>query len=189
MSDHKLSMIFPCSLMHRDSNLVTKKIVKLSKQLVMDYKDSPFYSKCYSTVRTNDKILDIPEFCDIKSFLNDLLLTYCESLHINSTNIEITGSWLNYYEKGGYQDLHNHQNSMISGVLWVKTDNTRDFVFQAPYHFMQPINPPYTTVNEINCVNYEIDSLVGRGLVFMSNMLHRTLPTENERISLAFNAK
>lgn len=187
MSEYSALSLFPCHVMYKESDLVDNNIIDVSRNLVKDHSDTPFYSKCLSTVRTKSSILELPEFANIKQFLGNLVYVYCEQMRIDCSKLSILDSWLNLYEEGGYQDLHNHHDSMISGVFWLKSSGEKDFIFQSPWHFMQPRLPNYTESNLNNCHNVEINSLVGRGMVFMSHMLHRTLPTKQERISLSFN--
>lgn len=188
MNHYNALTLFPCHVMYKEEkSLVTKDLISTSKEIVINNADAPFHSKCISTVRTKSDILDLPEFANIKQFLGNLVYVYCEQMKIDYSKLHILDSWLNLYEEGGYQDLHNHHDSMISGVFWLQSSEEKDFVFQAPWHFMQPRLPNYTENNLNNCHNVEINSNVGRGMVFMSHMLHRTLPTKQERISLSFN--
>jgi len=71
----------------------------------------------------------------------------------------------------------------------IQTSEEKDFVFQSPYHFYQPITPKYTETNLNNCHTSDYNSLEGRCIIFMSNLMHRTLPATDERISLSFNIK
>lgn len=188
MDTFNMLTLFPCQVMYREqTDLVTEDLLSFSRIILKDNVDTPFFSKCISTVRTKSDILELPEFADIRQFLGNLVYVYCEQMKIDYSKLRITDSWLNLYEEGGYQDLHNHHDSMLSGVFWLKSSEEKDFSFQAPYHFMQPKLPNYTEHNLNNCHNVEINSIVGRGMVFMSHMLHRTLPTKTERISLSFN--
>ena len=179
--------LFPSYVMYRESNLVTESLIETSKQILDNNKDKPFYGSCISTVNTKSDVLELKEFSGIKQFLCDLIYVYCEQISIDCSKLNIMDSWLNLYAENGYQDLHNHHDSMISGVFWLKSEGDKDFVFQAPWHFMQPKLPRYTEMSLNNCHNVEINSSVGRGMVFMSHMLHRTLPAKSERISLSFN--
>jgi uncharacterized protein (TIGR02466 family) len=187
MNNYNLLTLFPCNVLYKESDLVNDNIIEMSRNLVKQYSDTPFYSKCFSTVQTKSDILELPEFANIKHFLGNLVYVYCEQMKIDYSKLHILHSWLNLYEDGGYQDLHNHHDSMISGVFWIESSGEKDFVFQAPWHFQQPRLPNYVESNLNNCHNVGINSLVGRGMVFMSHMLHRTLPTKTERISLSFN--
>jgi uncharacterized protein (TIGR02466 family) len=188
MNDFNMLMLFPCNVMFKEERgLITENLISISKEILLKNAETPFHSKCISTVRTKSDILELSEFSGIKQFLGNLVYVYCEQMKIDCSKLSILDSWLNLYEEGGYQDLHNHHDSMISGVFWLQSSEEKDFVFQAPWHFMQPKLPNYTEYNLNNCHNVEINSNVGRGMVFMSHMLHRTLPTKTERISLSFN--
>ena len=188
MNDFSMLTLFPCHVMYReDKNLVTEDLVSVSRRIIKDNVDTPFYSKCISTIRTKNNVLELPEFANVKQFLGNLIYVYCEQMKIDCSRLSILHSWLNLYEESGYQDLHNHHDAMISGVFWIKSSEEKDFIFQSPWHFSQPKLPSYTEMNLNNCHNVEINSLIGRGMVFMSHMLHRTLPTQSERISLSFN--
>jgi uncharacterized protein (TIGR02466 family) len=181
--------IFPCYVLSKDSNLVNPSLIETSKNILRTNQDEPFYSSCISTVNTKSDILEMKEFLEIRKFLFDLVHVYCQQMKINSSKLNISTSWLNLYNENGYQDLHNHQDSLISGVFWIQSSEEKDFVFQAPWHFMQPVFPKYTETTLNNCHNVEMNSVIGRGMVFMSHMLHRTLPTKSERISLSFNVR
>lgn len=187
MNDYNMLTLFPCQVMYKESDLVNDNIIKIAKNVATKYSDTPFYSKCISTVRTKNDILELPEFQHIKQFLGNLIYVYCDQMRIECSKLKILDSWLNLYEEHGYQDLHNHQDSMISGVFWIKSSGEKDFILQSPWSLMQPKIPNYIEQNLSNCYNVEINSLVGKGIVFMSHMLHRTLPTKEERISLSFN--
>jgi len=188
MIDLNILTLFPCHVMYREQKeLVTDEILTVSRKIIENNADTPFYSKCISTIRTQNNILDLSEFGEIKQFLGNLIYVYCEQMKIDCSKLRILDSWLNLYEPSGYQDLHNHHDSMISGVFWIKSTEEKDFIFQSPWHFSQSKLPQYTKLTLQNCHNVEINSIVGRGMVFMSHMLHRTLPAKSERMSLSFN--
>ena len=53
------------------------------------------------------------EWC-AKDFLDNILEMEYEEFFL-------TESWLNISGKGGYQKIHNHSNSILSGVLYLKS--------------------------------------------------------------------
>jgi hypothetical protein len=188
-TEYYLQPLFPTNILYRDSqDLVNDQILSFSRSLIEQYQGTSFYGRCVSTVTTFNNVLDLEEFVAIKEFLSNLVSVYFDYQKINGTGMKFLDSWLNFYPHGGYQDLHNHHGSLLSGVFWLESSGERDFVFQAPWHFQQPILPEYKELNDINCHNYEINSVAGRGLIFMSHSLHRTLPSSSpSRISLSFN--
>ena len=182
-----LDQLFPTSVLYADSYLITEQLIKLSKELIDQHATSPFYSPCKSTVNTFGDVLSLSEFKQIKDFASLIVNSFMEYKQIDSSKLKFTCSWLNYYDVGGYQDLHSHSDSMLSGVIWLQSDGAKDFIFQSPWHFMQPIMPNYIKNTDDNSHNSEYSSIPGRCMVFMSNALHRTLPATSPRISLSFN--
>jgi len=182
------NVLFPSFVVYTDNNdIVDKKIIKISKQIISDNNDKPFYRSCISTVNTFGKVLELKEFANIRQAIVDTLGGYITRLKIKNSSLKFTASWLNLYNEHGYQDLHSHSDSMLSGVFYLKSDGNKDLVFQSPYHFFQPNVPDFTEINLENCSNVEYNSVVGRCFIFPSHLMHRTLPATSERISLSFN--
>lgn len=179
--------LFPTTVLYQDSSLVTNEIVELSKEIINEHANSPFYSSCLSTVHTFSDVFNIDGFQPLRDLASEVVAAYFNHHKIDSYNRRFTCSWLNYYDKGGYQDLHNHSSSLLSGVIWIQSNEDKDFIFQAPWHFMQPIEPVYNENNKLNSHNIEYASKIGRCMVFMSHALHRTTPATGPRISLSFN--
>ena len=183
-----MNELFPTMVMYKDyPNLITKQLQDYSRNILKEYGNKPFYSPCISTVQTYSDILELPEYQEIKQSIIDTVSVYTNTLKIDNNNLSFLDSWLNLYNQHGYQDLHNHHDSMLSGVFYIKSVGNKDFVFQSPWHFQQAKLPNYTEQNLKNSHNIEYNSLEGRLIIFMSNTLHRTLPATEERISLSFN--
>jgi uncharacterized protein (TIGR02466 family) len=188
MNEVYYDRIFPTLVVYTENkHIVDEKTVELSRQIIKEKAGRPFYSECYSTVNTFAGILELPEFFDIKNAVVNTVGGFCEANKINTERIRFTCSWLNAYNNHGYQDLHSHPDSILSGVFYIKSNEEKDLVFQAPWHFFQPCTPEYTELNLNNCHNVEYESVVGRCYVFPSHLMHRTLPATSERISLSFN--
>lgn len=182
--------LFPSAVVYADfEQEINDDVINFSRDLVKQNKEVPFYSSCISTVKTSRMILEMPEFKNIKQRIVDCLGAFCDRQKIRKEGLAFGGSWLNLYEKHGYQDLHLHSDSMISGVFYIKSAGNKDLIFQAPWHFSQPLEPEYEEITIQNCHNVEYPSTQGRCYIFLSHMLHRTLPATDERISLSFNVK
>lgn len=181
-------VLFPSFVTYTENKeIVTDKLIEVSKKIISDYSDKPFYSPCISTVKTHGKILELPEFKEVKQVIINTLAAYITKMKIRNDNLKFSGSWLNLYNEHGYQDLHSHSDSMISGVFYLKSEGNKDLIFQSPYHFFQPNVPEFTEINLENCSNVEYNSVTGRCFIFPSHLMHRTLPATSERISLSFN--
>lgn len=178
--------LFPSLVTYTD-NTINNNDVTFSKQLLKKYSNRPFYSSCQSTVQNFGQVFELEEFFNIKQNVIQSLSGFCDILNIKKENLKFISSWLNYYSKGEYQDLHTHSDSMISGIVYIKGTGEKDLVFQAPWHFYQPRAPEYTKNDLNNSRNIQYESVTGRCYLFMSHMMHRTLPAKEERISLSFN--
>lgn len=101
------------------------------------------------------------------------------------TGIRITDSWVNFTDKGGFQNYHVHPLSDISGVYYYQSSMEEGNIkFKAPssalnYH-------PLT-----NGSRAEHKPLVGKLLLFPSFVEHAVgiNNTDNTRISISFNIK
>ena len=181
--------LFPVTIAYSDHELENSvALVNLSKKIIDGNKDTPFMSPCISTVYKKTDILEMVEFIEVKKQVLETIKHYTEINRIDTTDLIIYGSWLNYYDVGGYQDLHHHPKSVLSGVYYIQSDGERDFAFQNPSYFFQPVHPNFYELNELNFSNVLYESIVGRCIVFPSHLMHKTSPAKSSRISLSFNA-
>lgn len=102
--------------------------------------------------------------------------------------------WININRKGNYNVVHNHPNSTISGVLWIKTPkNCGSLVFHSPHSYSQHI-----LLHNVDCVVAENQNYYdfyrfcpkeGTIVLFPSDLLHGVEQNESDedRISIAFN--
>ena len=76
-------------------------------------------SKCFNIFDdvVGEGLKDIKKFCEhqLKNYMEEI-----EGVDTNKVNLQITQSWLNRIEPQGNQMLHNHKNSYLSGVLYIK---------------------------------------------------------------------
>ena len=184
-----ITPLFPTVVYHKDnSNLITKEIKELSKNLCHQYGKHAFITKCLTTVNTLDTILDLPEFLDIRNYAIQGISDYIRFMNFDSTKTyKLNGSWLNYYKPGYLQEPHIHHDSMISGILYITGSNQKDLYFKNPNLNNQPSLPFVEKRTEYNEMDYSYESIDGRMIIFMSGSMHGTLPVDCERISLAFN--
>ena len=63
-----------------------------------------------------------PEFKEMKIWVEECAKDFLDNvLEMEYEEFFITESWMNICEKGAYQNTHNHSNSIISGVLYLKS--------------------------------------------------------------------
>jgi len=140
---------------------------------------------------TDNFILENDELKDIKSFIQSHVNNYKDEIMSVTDNVDfyITQSWINYTNENQSHHQHYHPNSILSGVLYLATDedDSITFVKETRYNTINFSKPK--TTNSYNC---ELSTLkVGNGLLvlFPSHLLHRVYRKngKNTRISLAFN--
>ena len=106
--------------------------------------------------------------------------------------VQVTDSWINISDKGGYQYPHHHANSYLSAIYYVNFDMARDHV---PTYFTRDtnfINAPalnfITGKNTDYNQNNEVLSNEGELVIFPSQLNHGyDENTGYNRISLSMN--
>ena len=74
------------------------------------------------TKKFNNLLLQ-PEFKEMKVWVEECAKDFLDNaLKMEYEEFFITESWMNICEKGAYQGIHNHSNSIISGVLYLKSE-------------------------------------------------------------------
>lgn len=148
------------------------------------------YNNQGNTTSVDRKILVTPELSDIKSFVEDALQEYFDTVYATDkkTSLYMTQSWANYTGKNQYHHKHAHPNSIVSGVFYPQADRTVDRI----YFFKDGYERIKLAPSEWNVWNseswwYEVGS--GDLILFPSNLMHmvQTKNDDNKRVSIAFN--
>lgn len=140
----------------------------------------------------NETILNNPFFSDIKSFILDSVKHYLESIEkIDYEEFWISASWVNFCQPGGFQEFHNHANSIISGCFYLDADIShpgltfkREKRNYSPYFVLyNPSSEPH------NADKVTIPVVTNDLLIFPSFMIHghEKNHTDKTRIGVAFN--
>ena len=130
----------------------------------------------------------------IRSTLLGGIGEYFESNNIFECNIILDSLWVNINGKGHYNKEHQHPNSDLSGVFWIKSPkNAGNLEFTSPHGFVQykELNFYSKKYREDNKAHhtYEFYPVAGRIVIFPSFIVHRVLPNQSDedRISVSFN--
>jgi hypothetical protein len=117
-----------------------------------------------------------------------------ETLAHYKRRFELSNMWININQKGNYNVSHNHPNSIISGVFWVKTPaNCGKLVFENPHSFSEILLIESADDEVKKRLNYyrtfEFTPREGLLVMFPSHLRHLVEPNESDedRISIAFN--
>ena len=138
-----------------------------------------------NSISIDDNFLDNDELSDVKQLLTDSVNEYFkEAVNPNKdTKLYITISWLNVSQNGESHHVHHHQNSIVSGVLYIDTHEEDKISF---------INPRYDMFGNFNfSQDWIFPATTDRLILFPSTLKHSVPPRPNTckgtRISLSFN--
>tara|TARA_R100001460_G_scaffold108346_2_gene159181 strand:- start:378 stop:998 length:621 start_codon:yes stop_codon:yes gene_type:complete len=143
----------------------------------------------FSTINTY--ILNEPVFSNLKNDLHIVVKDYFDKIirpKEETITPYITQSWLNYTREKEYHHMHSHSNSILSGVLYIKSDPENDMI-----DFYDPIENqfeiPTKEFTQYNSKKWSFKVSEKDILLFPSNTKHsvQIKNKNNLRISLAFN--
>ena len=183
----KIHGLFPIPIYSTD---IDRNFTKKELDFVKDQKN--YCTNNEGNISTTDSyILNKPELKKIKKFLDECCKDYLKTIICPQNNVEIyiTQSWLSYTEENQYHHLHDHPNSVVSGVLYLDCDKDNDRI-----HFFSPlkyahISPKINEFNIWNSPSWWFAVKTGQLLMFPSITTHKVNVKKgsNTRISLSFN--
>lgn len=144
------------------------------------------------TYNTSDGKFDITKdekFKSLNNWISDRVNDYLNLIK-SSDNVKLDGGWLNIYEKGNYQEYHNHPNCAISTIYFLNCDkNSSSVCFKSPYREMLTLKYREDTIDNFDVVCYKPEN--GKLLIFRSHLEHAVEKQINEgvRITLSHNFK
>jgi uncharacterized protein (TIGR02466 family) len=154
-----------------------------------------FLPAAMGSVRSTSQALNVlhqPRFARLRLFLEDCVRDYLDNVYgYRYESFDIIHAWVNQTPVGGFQPMHYHGNSVVSGVYYLQADPDKC----SPLFFDKPeLNTqPYIAVASgeqnlltANRVAYPVAT--GLACLFPSQLRHGyEVATGAERISLAFN--
>jgi uncharacterized protein (TIGR02466 family) len=148
------------------------------------------------SVTKNTYILNDPYLKNLKKeILNHLNNFLFNDLKINKKTIfKMLNSWCLKHQKNDFSQIHVHNNSLISGVLYLKVNNkSGDLMFHKnPYWrniFPKSIDIEFDNYNEATSDYWYIKPSIGTIVLFPSFLEHSVAKNESDedRYSCAFN--
>jgi uncharacterized protein (TIGR02466 family) len=173
------------------------KKLNLNTNKIIDLIDLNFHK---SGSKNMSNIKDISLQSNVKSVLNQKKFKYLKDILIKEFNIynnevlhysnefKITTSWFTKSLTDQKSDYHNHCNSMISGILYLNTDEKSGGVsFENFENVRFKLIPK--KYNIYNCLEYTFKPSNGLLMFFPSEVYHKILNNNSNiiRYSLAFN--
>jgi uncharacterized protein (TIGR02466 family) len=138
------------------------------------------------------EVLNEPAMQDIKEFIQAHLNQYFNDVCAPSSDVKphLTQSWLNYTYPGQNHHIHMHDNSFISGVLYINANREEDAIMfiSGRGHAIRLTTDNY---NIFNSETWRVPVHTGDLLLFPSRLVHQVEATSTDRtitrVSLAFN--
>ena len=145
-----------------------------------------------NTTSNNRYVLREPEAKNMADFVQKAVDQYVDNVMFpkfrDQLEFYVTQSWLNYTKPGQYHHKHAHPNSILSGVLYIDADETKDKIFFYKDGYQQ-IKFPTENFQLYNSESWFFTVKTGDVVIFPSSLTHmvETKEGENTRTSLAFN--
>lgn len=141
-------------------------------------------------------VLERPEFKHVHAIVMRELDVYTRQIFSVNKSIEfyVTNSWVNVHRHGDQAGPHTHNNSLISGVLYLKAaEGSGDIVFHRDIRSLVPFPPALDldmdSFNIYNCKSWGHKPTTNDICLFPSVVSHSVDPNDSseDRWSLAFN--
>ena len=148
-----------------------------------------FYQENGTVQDGNNYVLDKVFSKELKTLLQNELDIYTKEVFRYSCDVYITHSWLNVNPQNTSHNIHNHVNSVFSGVFYIEVpDDSPGLTFINDRKPMFEITP--TTFNDFNSKGCVMGVKQGTVVIFPSEMNHQVSNNKStsDRISLAFNS-
>jgi uncharacterized protein (TIGR02466 family) len=136
-------------------------------------------------------ILNQPELSNLKADLDEYLQQYWKDVFSCKQNIVMTNSWVAKSKVGEKHHRHEHPNSIVSGVLYVKAEEgcgDLQLIHHGPNYDRMEFNYEIESYNPFNSKSWSFPVKTGDIIIFPSNITHGTTLNESDRIILGFNS-
>ena len=198
MHDTKTLLLFPTVVMHvvveRHETLNQRLMPEIEKIRAQTSTRIPpsWASVLYTTWGTNNTLHLRETFAEFTKIISEEIRVFAEtkSVDLRDSGIFIQRCWLNVFNKGNSMDVHNHPNSVFTGIYFVKApaggarlllrSPTKDTGFAIPV----------TDENELNRDLAVHEPKEGGLILFDSHVLYNfhLHDIEDEHINLTFTA-
>ena len=187
---HTIHGVFPTPvyIVKRDTNLSPKEAKEIRK--IIDKEG--MYINVGNTTSNNSYIFN-GKLKNIKQFCEEQLNIYVKEV-INpkeELDIYITQSWLNITKPGEFHHEHSHQNSIVSGVFYISTEEDDKITFSDPnVKLRELIKFEQKEYNPFNSSSWFFPSITNELILFPSWLNHKVEVNEKattDRISISFN--
>lgn len=138
-------------------------------------------------------LLDAPELKYLKKQIMIHVNKFMADMRVPpEVEFYITCSWSMLHDKGDYSGEHYHQNSLISGIVYLNVDEqSGSVVFKRDWQTLFPnaVSPEFNAFNAYNCDTVGFTPKNGELYLFPSFLKHNVTASESDidRRCIAFN--
>ena len=163
-----------------------RNLTKKEMSFIMKQKQKPNDGNSTSV---NNSLLENKTLKNLNSFIKDSFNNYATNvLRIkDDVTLNLTQSWANFTQKGEFHHKHNHSNSFLSGVFYVKAEEELDKImfFKEGYDQIK-LEPKDFNIHNSDSWFFKVKS--NQLAVFPSSLTHMVPPTDTEeRVSISCN--
>ena len=185
MSNTRKVKIFPTLLQHTNNFLNQVECKEMIDLIAKDKLSSHLCleGRAKSTHKITSNILTKPILEKLQVEIKEYQLDY------GVRELKIDNSWVNIQNKNSVLNKHSHPDSIISGVIYLKTgEKSNKIYFYNPNVYITFVN--FIKNTEFNSDNYFFVPQVGDLILFPSWLMHGSNENKNgssSRIALSFN--
>jgi len=143
-----------------------------------------------NSVTTDTYIFRREELADIANFCAEAVRSVMRYAYgaTEDVSVHITQAWLTHTDMGGFHHMHHHPNSLLSGVLYVKTSDGDGINFVKVT--TGDVSFRYKNLEQtvFNSDSERAEATEGTLLIFPSSLWHTVYKSNTDgRVSLSFN--
>lgn len=191
---HLLGRFFPVPIQLSeigDAEILNQGLIKATEDIMRSTpSEVPSTWSCdlYTTIRTANTLHERAEFQELKGHILSEAAELADAMKL-AAPLNIVSCWLNVYGRAHSQEVHNHSNSILSGVYYVQVPaGSPGIIFHSPMADLM-LQPPKREANDLNILTMTQNVAAGQMIIFPSYLRH-SVPSnhvDGQRISIAFN--
>ena len=155
-------------------------------------KPSSWACDVYTTITNNCNLHKRPAFQEFTNLTMQALKKFGKTMAypLAENNLRITQCWVNIYQQGMSQEIHNQANHIMTGVYYVKAPPNCSKILFHSYQADTMIRPPIERGTPYNTLVASYSPQPGDLIIFDSSLRHSVQinSSKGERISVSFNA-
>ena len=133
-------------------------------------------------------VLNKDIFSNLNELIEDCVKEYTDKIFVTDQELNVTQSWVNRTEIGQEHHYHDHPNSILSGVFFLKSGSPIKFLNNRNCSFQLEHKKNVNSNNQYNQNAYEFSSEPRILILFPSYLTHYVpVNTGGDRYSLSFN--